>query len=240
VISLEAATLDYSATGGGVVSYVKGIHGGFTIANGVVIENATSGKGDDWLQGNAGANRLDGGAGRDTVDYSDRSGPVDLKLAGAAAGAVSVGGLAEDTLFNIENAVGGSASDRLIGDDFGNWLTGSGGGDVLRGKGGTDRFVFAIKLGAANVDIVKDFRHNSDVLALDDKVFTRIGSAVSSGEFYARDGAHKGHDKDDRLVYDTGNGSLYYDADGKGGKGAVLFATLNHAPTLDHGDFLVV
>jgi Ca2+-binding RTX toxin-like protein len=240
MISLEAATLDYSATGGGVISYVKGVHGGFTIAHGVMIENAKAGKGDDWLQGNAGANRLDGGAGRDTVDYANRTAAIDLKLAGSAAGAVSVGGVAEDTLRNIENAVGGAAGDRLIGDSAGNWLTGGGGDDVLRGKGGHDRFVFATKPGAGNADTVMDFKHNTDVLALEGKIFKSLGSAVTASEFYARDGAHKAHDGSDRLVYDSDVGNLYYDADGKGGKAAVLFATLNHMPTLDHGDFLIV
>src|SRR5262249_6878382 len=43
VINLTAATLDDSPTGGGVPSYASGIHGGFTIANGVVIENAVGG-----------------------------------------------------------------------------------------------------------------------------------------------------------------------------------------------------
>lgn len=66
-INLTAATLDNSPTGGGVPSYASSIHGGFTIANGVVIENASGGSGNDTLIGNAVANRLDGGAGNDTL-----------------------------------------------------------------------------------------------------------------------------------------------------------------------------
>ena len=240
VISLQPATLDYTATGGGVVSYVTGVHGGFTIANGVVIENAKSGSGDDWLQGSLGANRLDGGKGRDTVDYSNRYRPVEVKLAGSAAASVKVDGKAEDIVLNIENVTGGGAGDRLIGDSLGNWLTGNGGADLLRGKGGADRFVFAAKLGAGNADTIADFKHNTDLLALDDKIFKKIGSGLTSSEFYAKAGAHKGHDKDDRLVYDKSAGDLYYDKDGKGGAAAVLFATLKHTPTLDHGDFLIV
>jgi serralysin len=50
-IDLLAATLDYTATGGGVVSFAQGIYGGFTIANGVVIENASGGSGNDVLIG---------------------------------------------------------------------------------------------------------------------------------------------------------------------------------------------
>ena len=75
-IDLLAATLDYSPTGGGVVSFLYNaagvpaslqIKGGYTIANGVVIENATGGSGNDVLLGNAAANVLTGNGGNDTI-----------------------------------------------------------------------------------------------------------------------------------------------------------------------------
>ena len=65
-IDLNAATLAYEPGGGGFLSSPRGIHGGFTIANGVEIENAAGGGGDDRLVGNELANRLAGGAGADT------------------------------------------------------------------------------------------------------------------------------------------------------------------------------
>ncbi|HEU0099131.1 MAG TPA: pre-peptidase C-terminal domain-containing protein [Allosphingosinicella sp.] len=73
-IDLNTATLDYSVTGGGIVSFVhnlpgettaQAIKGGFTIANGVVIENATGGSGNDVLIGNGAANVLTGNGGND-------------------------------------------------------------------------------------------------------------------------------------------------------------------------------
>ena len=66
-IDLRAATLHYEYGGAGWMSYATGIYGGFTIANGVTIENATSGSGNDTLTGNAVANILDGGAGTDVL-----------------------------------------------------------------------------------------------------------------------------------------------------------------------------
>ncbi len=66
-IDLLAATLDYSPTGGGVVSFVRDIFGWFTIAAGVVIENARCGAGNDTILGNSAANVLDGNAGDDTL-----------------------------------------------------------------------------------------------------------------------------------------------------------------------------
>jgi Ca2+-binding RTX toxin-like protein len=239
VISLMPASLDYSAGGGGTVSYVKGVHGGFTIASGVEIENIKSGSGDDWLQGSFGYNDIDGGAGRDTIDYSYTGRPIHVGLNDFGGSLDSSDESDFDILRNIENIVGGGAGDKLTGNSGGNWLTGNGGDDTLRGNAGADRFVFAAKLGAGNVDKIVDFK-GSDVLALDDKIFRKIGGSVSSGEFYAKAGAHKGHDASDRLVYDKTGGDLYYDKDGKGGAAAVLFATLKHAPGLDHGDFLIV
>ena len=64
-IDLGAATLVYERGGGGFLSSARGVHGGLTIANGVAIENATGGGGDDRLIGNALDNRLSGGDGRD-------------------------------------------------------------------------------------------------------------------------------------------------------------------------------
>jgi Ca2+-binding RTX toxin-like protein len=49
------------------VSYAYGLHGGFTIAESVTIENARSGSGDDTLIGNDADNRLTAGAGDDSL-----------------------------------------------------------------------------------------------------------------------------------------------------------------------------
>jgi len=67
VIDLRPATLEYEEGGGGYVSQADTIAGGYTIANGVVIENAFSGSGDDMLQGNEADNTLDGKQGADTL-----------------------------------------------------------------------------------------------------------------------------------------------------------------------------
>ncbi|RAH98711.1 hypothetical protein DLJ53_24005 [Acuticoccus sediminis] len=67
VIDLRAATLRAAEGGGGFVSHAGDVHGGFTIANGVVIENAIGGSGDDTIIGNSAANRLNGGAGADVM-----------------------------------------------------------------------------------------------------------------------------------------------------------------------------
>ncbi|MEQ1577133.1 MAG: M10 family metallopeptidase [Hyphomicrobium sp.] len=94
-IDLRPATLDNSATGGGVVSYAKGIYGGFTIANGADIENASGGRGNDVLTGNELANVLYGNRGND-------------QLRGSGGSDTLFGGAGRD------NLLGGEGSDTFI------------------------------------------------------------------------------------------------------------------------------
>lgn len=108
-IDLRAATLVNEIGGGGFASWVGGVLGGVTIANGVVIENALGGSGDDILHGNAASNRLDGGAGYDLVSYAGVTAPLVIDLSTGIAT-----GDGTDTLVSIEGAIGGSGNDRLI------------------------------------------------------------------------------------------------------------------------------
>jgi serralysin len=84
-IDLRPATLVYEEGGGGWVSYAYGVHNGFTIANGVTVENARSGSGNDTLTGNEAANTLSSGAGNDV-------------LVGNGGNDVLIGGGGTDTL----------------------------------------------------------------------------------------------------------------------------------------------
>jgi serralysin len=111
VIDLRAATLAPGPNAGGYLSQVNGTNGGFTIAKGVVIENATGGSGDDTLNGNGsrnalkgrdgddkisglnGSDRLYGGIGRDTLS----GGKGDDVLKGGADADKMSGGLGRDT-----------------------------------------------------------------------------------------------------------------------------------------------
>lgn len=67
-INLNEAPLTHTPNGGGYISSNQGIAGGFTIANGAIIENAIGGSGADSLIGNLAKNQLKGNAGNDSVD----------------------------------------------------------------------------------------------------------------------------------------------------------------------------
>lgn len=85
-IDLRAATLRTGdPNAGGFISRESGVAGGYTIANGVVIENATGGRSNDKLYGNAAANTLKGNGGKDS-------------LRGFAGNDILMGGAGSDTL----------------------------------------------------------------------------------------------------------------------------------------------
>jgi serralysin len=115
-IDLRDATLQYEEGGGGWMSYAYGIHGGFTIANAVTIENATGGNGNDMLVGNEAANVLTGGAGNDSLTAGDGN---DVLHGGAGADNLA-GGAGDDVLYvigNDESLIGDAGYDQVIVQD---------------------------------------------------------------------------------------------------------------------------
>ncbi|NKD78148.1 calcium-binding protein [Haematospirillum sp. H1815] len=117
------------------------------------IDDITGGIGADHLIGNTQTNKFNGGPGQDTLDggqgldfaeYTGRSLPIAVKLSLESPSIVYVNGIAEDTLVNIENIIGGSGNDHLVGTDDYNLLLGGDGDDILEGKG----FVDALSGGA--------------------------------------------------------------------------------------------
>ena len=134
VIDLRPATLLYEPGGGGWVSSADGIAGGYTIANGVTVEAATGGSGDDVLTGNDAGNLLSGRAG---ADWIRGNGGDDTVLGGAG----------NDTLFGgagADEISGGSGDDLFLhdlrADAFGDAVDGGDGSDDhdvldLRGHG---------------------------------------------------------------------------------------------------------
>jgi len=175
-----------------------------------------------------------------------------------------IGGAGADTLFGDggfdhpdtnpgDDVVrGGAGNDYLQGGNGSDRLDGGTGNDTLRGAGsfsddpddGADTFVFSVAAGSANADWISVFQSGSDEIAFQNSVFTRLGAegdwASGDGRFYAAAGASAAQDASDRLVYDTESGALYYDADGSGGAGALIVATLEGAPTLAASDITVI
>lgn len=100
---------------------------------------------------------IDGGGGRDFVDYAGRTVTVSVDLSRDRGGSPGEG----DRLVSIEGASGGAAGDLLRGDGEDNGLDGLGGDDVLIGAGGSD------DLGAGQGDDLLRGGAGDDVLRAD-------------------------------------------------------------------------
>lgn len=196
--------------------------------------------GDDTLRGGGGKDTLDGGKGKDTADYSDKTKAIDVTLNKSTAVTVKVDGKAEDTIKNIESVIGGSKADALTGDGASNTFYGRLGKDVLEGKGGKDFFVFDSTLGKKHADTIADFKPKDDTILLDHTVFTSLGLGPLAGDAFVANATGEAADDTDRIVYNTSNGKLFYDADGLDGSAGIQFAVLTGKPVLTATDFEVV
>lgn len=106
-----------------------------------LIENAKGGAGDDVLIGNIANNILDGGAGSDSVLFTNPTG-VSVTLNDSGADVIVAHDGETDTLRSIENIGGTSGNDALAGNAQNNTLTGGSGGlDTLAGGAGDDRLI---------------------------------------------------------------------------------------------------
>lgn len=191
--------------------------------------------GDDSLTGGVGADALIGGAGSDTASYADNWGAVFVNLStGQGFGNAAEG----DSLADIENLIGSLFADGLIGDGGVNRLDGGAGSDLLVGGGGGDSFAFSSALGSGNVDDIADFAAGADRIELSKAVFDglALGSLAASAFVIGAQATDAAH----RIVYDSGTGALYYDADGSGAGAAIQFAVLQPNLSLASTDFAIV
>jgi Ca2+-binding RTX toxin-like protein len=143
-----------------------------------------------------------------------------------------------------DSLVGGSGAQNLSGRAGNDTVEGGAGNDWLWGGGSeVDTFVFR-EAGSSNADDVGDFTGGVDRIALDNATMAALGAdgafAGGDGRFFAAAGASAGHDGDDRVIYNTSTGQLYYDDDGSGAHAAQLIATLHGAPTLAAGEISVI
>ncbi|MCB1432687.1 MAG: hypothetical protein KDK75_09555 [Alphaproteobacteria bacterium] len=181
-------------------------------------------------------------SGKDIIVGSDFS---DTLIAGDGNDRMS-GRSGNDRMFggNDRDRMSGDGGDDVMrGENGADRMDGGDGADVLIGGRGSDQFYFTSALGTG-VDTVKDFNPARDALCLDDAVFAEIGTAGSSmnaGSFVTTAAIGSAVlDANDRIIYDTSTGNLYYDDDGSGGNGAVRFAQLTNLATLSATDILVV
>ncbi|WP_421725541.1 PQQ-dependent sugar dehydrogenase [Bauldia sp.] len=173
------------------------------------------------------ADILKGGRGSDKI----YGGPGDDELVGGRNADVLKGGFGEDTL------KGGKGGDKVRGGAGDDEISGGKGNDDLGGDDGADWFRFDTKLDPdSNVDRIRDFETDVDLIVLDGSVFTKIGSVLGGGEFHI---GKKAADGNDRIIYNDDNGKLFHDENGAGAGKKTLFAKLDAGLSLDADDFLM-
>ena len=146
----------------------------------------------------------------------------------------------------IENAIGGSGNDTLVGNEVANKLAGGAGNDTLTGGAGADTFDFSALLNSAgNVDLITDFAASADRLQLGQAIFPAVGGTgtLAAAAFHSGAGLDENSAASaaERIIYDTVSGALYYDPDGMGGAPAIKFAVLGLGshPSIAATDFVV-
>lgn len=153
VIDLRSSTIDDperkyddEVIGNGFVGHFSGLrpdngsvpsNGGYVIADGVIIENAFGGRGNDLINGNDVDNLLDGNGGKDEI-YG---------------------------FYGADTIIGGQGRDYLYGGHGDDTLNGGADQDWLSGGVGRDVFVFN-SVSDADGDVVADFELGIDKLDL--------------------------------------------------------------------------
>jgi Ca2+-binding RTX toxin-like protein len=227
----------------------------------------TGNSGANILDGAAGADTMRGGDGNDTYIVSNAgdkavetsaTGGIDtvkssitftlganvenLTLTGTAAVDGTGNSLANAIVGNTAaNALrGGGGNDTLSGGAGNDTLDGGGGNDTLSGGTGADQFVFNAALSATtNHDNILAFSVADDTIVLDQSIFTHLTTLGTLDDTAFFTGA-AAHDADDRIIYNSASGNIYYDPDGTGSAAAILFAHVTAGTALTHSDFLVV
>ncbi|MEO0032519.1 MAG: hypothetical protein RIS94_2277 [Pseudomonadota bacterium] len=256
-----------NATGGGggdillgseIANVLDGGAGADTLRGNGGDDTLIGGDGNDLLDGGAGADTLVGGDGTDTATYALMKTAVTISLAITGP---QVTGAGNDSFAGIENLIGGSGNDLLIGSDDANTLDGGAGNDRLlggegadvliggagrdlfAGGGGADTFIFAtIKdfsgLTVNAADVITDFSHDQgdriDLSALD-----AIKSTAAINEAFTWMGSAAFDKHAGELRYETGLGwgLLTGDIDGNGK--ADFAIRLDGAPALAVDDLVL-
>ena len=123
---------------------------------------------------------------------------------------------------NIENAIGGSASDTIAGNSSANTLYGGAGAgvkDTLTGNGGADIFVCSLSDASTDLsvaDIISDFTDGSEKIGLEDRTVSNLAISNGTGSY-----------SDDTQIVDSSSGKVLFLLEGI------------HAGLIDENDFVV-
>ena len=234
-----------SLTGNALANRLTGAAGANTLDGGAGVDTMAGGDGSDLyyvresgdLVSETNAVRSSGGT--DTVRSYISSYALTANVENGVVALSTTASLLGNGLANV--LTGGTGNNGLNGGSGNDTLVGGAGNDILTGGTGADVFRFTVAPNAtSNVDRIADFSAVDDTIQLENAVFTKLATTgtLSATNFRSGVGAHA-LDSNDYVIYDSGTGKLYYDADGSGAGAAVQIALLTGTPAITSGDIFI-
>ena len=235
VMSGEIENLDLGSgasrgTGNALANIMQANDNGNELQGGGGNDQLRGGKGNDKLQGGDGDDRVDagegndeivggdgagndtyvGGVGTDTVRYTSAITGITVDLTLGTASGNEIG---SDTLFEIENVIGGQAGDSLKGNSQANNIDGYTGNDTINGYGGADTLVGGQGSDSYYVDLSTDvvtenLNEGTDTVYSTATAFT-LSANVENGRIYTSNAASLTGNTLNNVIYaGAGNNSL--------------------------------
>ncbi|MBW4577300.1 MAG: calcium-binding protein [Aphanothece sp. CMT-3BRIN-NPC111] len=241
-----------------------------TIIGNAAANTLNGGAGNDILNGGTGIDTLIGGGGNDiyvvenagdvvsetstlvteidtvqsSINYTLGANVENLTLIGTAA-INGTGNALNNTIkgnaaTNILN--GGTGIDTLTGLAGNDILVGGFGNDILTGGTGADSFRFNAP--TEGIDRIADFKLlDNDILQISAAGFgggLAVGT-LASNMFLSGSGATTATNANQRFIYNSANGGLFFDADGNGALSATIqIATLTGMPALNNSNIEII
>ena len=140
-----------------------------------------------------------------------------------------------------DSLVGGAVNDTLVGGEGKDTLVGGAGIDSLVGGAGADNFVFNSP--SEGFDWILGFNSSQgDVINVSATGFAGglTAGPLGAAQFRFGPGINTAANADQRFIYNTSNGALWFDVDGVGGAGSVRIANLLGIPTFSESNIVVI
>jgi len=213
----------------------------FFIIGGKFADILTGTAQPDTFVGFLGSDTINGGAGLDVISIaatsSDLNAATNLQITNIEkVSAVSASGPVKIDLSKQLEAF------QILGSAFNDTLTGGLGSDRITGGDGADHFIFNKISSNKTAYTILDFATTVDKLEFAKTAFLGLDplEQIPEALLWVSSTDTAAHDADDRIIYNTTTGALFYDPDGLNGDAALQIATLSTRPPISYADIIII